>query len=124
MTDFPVRKLRVTAIEKLASLPNGADLYDVKVATEDGEVPEGPFRAFVELEVGELLEFEVRPFNRPGYDRTFTLLPQGRESRTRRVQRQMKDLEQRVNEIENTLDARVRKIVEDTLEEKALEQAL
>jgi hypothetical protein len=122
--EHPVQRLTILRQERLAQLPNGSILYEVEVKDEDGVVLSGPFRSFVELEPGETLDFEVRPFERPGYERTFTLLPQGRESRTKRLQMQVEALTERVNELENTFEARVRGLIEEVSEERALEDAL
>lgn len=114
--EFPIRKLIVTGQRDLATLDNGSILYEVFVTDEHGQVIDQPFRAFMELPRGDVAEYEVRPHDSAEWGRTFTLLPKERESRTKQLTRQVSAMEKRINELENSLDARVRRIVGEELE--------
>lgn len=106
-----IRKLIVTEQKALATLNNGSVLYETFVTDEQGEKVDLPFRAFVELEVGVVTAFEVRPHDTEKFGRTFTLLPQERESRTKQLARKVEELSHRVTEMENTMEERVKELV-------------
>jgi hypothetical protein len=114
--EFPIRKLIVTGQRDIATLRNGSILYEVFVTDEHGQAIDQPFRAFMELPRGEVQEYEVRPHDSQEWGRTFTLLPKERESRTKQLTRQVAALERQMNDLENSLDSRVRRIIGEELE--------
>lgn len=116
MTDSTVRKLIVTSQKDLATLGNGSILYEAFVTDEHGQVIDQPFRCFAELPIGQVAEYEVRPYDSEEYGRTFTLIPKERESRTKQLQKKVKELEGQINGIENGLDERIRKLVAEEIE--------
>lgn len=119
MTDLEVRKLIVTGQKDLATLANGSILYEVTATDADGEVIDLPFRAFAELTIGEVAEYQVQPYDHPDpkYGRTYTLIPKERESRTKQLTKKVRELEERLNDIENSLDARIAAIVQQEIQE-------
>lgn len=121
MTDeFPVRKLIVTGQTLLATLKSGSSLYECFATDEHGKVVDQPFRSFVEIEPGKVADYEVRPYDdKERGIRTFTLIPKERESRTAKLVKQVQALEERINDLENTLDSRVASIVEEHLDDVA-----
>jgi hypothetical protein len=118
MSEAEVRKLRAVEQSELATLPNGSVLYEVKVTNEHGEVIDLPFRSFAELTLNELAEYEVRPYDHKDFGRTFTLIPKHRESRTTKLIKRVDELEAQVNQLENSLDARIQKIAGEMIDRR------
>lgn len=122
--EFPVRKLIVTGQTLLATLKSGSALYECFATDEHGKPVEQPFRSFVEIEPGKVADYEVRPYDdKERGIRTFTLIPKERESRTARLVKQVQALEERVNDLENTLDARIASIVAEEMDDAARKDA-
>ena len=114
--EHPVRKLIVTGQEQLATLGNGSTLYEVYATDEHGQAVEQPLRAFMELDQGEVRDYEVRPYDHEDYGRTFTLIPKQRESRSKKLAKEVKELRERLTELENSFDERVKALTQEMIE--------
>lgn len=123
VSEDQTRKLIVTELRDLATLPNGSLLYEARVTDEHGEVVDLPFRTFQELELGRAQDFVVRPYDSEGYGRTYTLIPKERESRTKQLTKQLQALEERFNDLENTIDQRILDTVDDEMKKRGLTRA-
>lgn len=77
------RKLVVTGQKPITKmkLRNGgeATIYEVFAKTEAGEYVEEALRAFDELDVGQLLEYTIEPYNHPLHGMSYTLTPPKKE---------------------------------------------
>lgn len=101
MTHPPVkRKLVATSCTPLATLRSGATLYEVFAVDEEGEPVQEELRSFQELDLGELVEYEVTRYDDPERGTSFTLKRQPKNT-ARRVD----ELEKRVDELEKRLAA-------------------
>lgn len=89
------RKLVVTGQKPITKmkLRNGgeATIYEVFAKTEGGEYVEEALRAFDELDVGQLIEYEIEPYNHPQHGMSYTLQPPKKEfhRRVRELEEQM-----------------------------------
>lgn len=89
------RELVVTGQKPITKmkLRNGgeATIYEVFAKTEGGEYVEEALRAFDELDVGQLIEYEVEPYNHPQHGMSYTLQPPKKEfhRRVREMEEQM-----------------------------------
>jgi len=92
------RILRVTGMKPITNikLANGGTttLYEVFATTEDGGYVEEALRAFTELDVGQLLEYEIEPYNHKRWGMSYTLYPPKKETarRLRELEEKMKAL--------------------------------
>jgi hypothetical protein len=77
------RKLIVTGQKPITKmkLRNGgeATIYEVFAKTEGGEYVEEALRAFDELDVGQLMEYTIEPYNHPMHGMSYTLQPPKKE---------------------------------------------
>lgn len=77
-------------------LPNGGNttLFEVFATTEDGSYVEEALRSFTELDVGQLLEYEIEPYNHKRWGMSYTLYPPKKETarRLRELEEQVKAL--------------------------------
>lgn len=94
------RKLKVTGQKPITNLKlrNGGSttLYEVFAVTEDGGFVEESLRAFQELDQGQVIEFEIEPYNHPIHGMSYTLYPPKPE------------FARRVREMEETVGALVK----------------
>ena len=122
--EFPTRKLIVTGQKLLATLKSGSSLYECYATDEHGKPVEQPFRSFVEIEPGKVADYEVRPYDDKERGlRTFTLIPKERESRTAKLVKQVQALEERLNDLENSLETRIATVVAEQMDEAAQKEA-
>lgn len=122
--EFPERKLIVTGQKLLATLKSGSSLYECFATDEHGKPVDLPLRSFVEIEPGKVEDYEVRPYDdKERGIRTFTLIPKERESRTAKLVKEVKLLEERLNDLENGLDARIASIVAEQMDDAARQDA-
>ena len=124
MSNYPKRTMIAKAQRYIATLPNGSTLFDVTVHDDKDQPVEGIFRAFVELDIDKPVDYEIRPYEDPVRGRTFTLLPLERQSRTAILQDKVRTLEERVNELENSLEAKVLAIVDERIDKAMKDAAL
>lgn len=97
---LPRRKLRVSSYERIGKTKDDNDIYKVFAVNEDGSPVEEELRAFQELPVGETIEYALKKYDHPKYGTSYTLYPPKEKLGTR-----VTKLEQRVQELENRLDA-------------------
>lgn len=89
------RKLVVTGQKPITNmkLRNGgtATLFEVFAKNEKGEYVEEALRAFTELDVGQLIEYEIEPYNHKLHGMSYTLTPPKKETarRLRELEEQM-----------------------------------
>lgn len=92
------RKLKVTGQKPITNikLRNGgtSTLYEVFAVTEEGGYVEEALRAFQELDVGQVLEYTIEPYNHPLHGMSYTLTPPKKETarRMRELEEQMQAL--------------------------------
>lgn len=128
MADATKRKLTVTFQKQLATWQNdkGEDtaIYEVQAVNEQGGVVEQKLRTFQEdLPQGELIEFDIEPYDHEKYGRSYTLkMPsQGRASKKdiSEMRKQITDLGGRVSALESELAAmKPRSEIERSADEK------
>lgn len=89
------RKLKVTGMKPITNikLRNGGTttLYEVFAVTPEGGYVEEALRSFQELDVGQVLEYEIEPYNHPIHGMSYTLTPPKKETA-----RRMRELEEQV----------------------------
>src|SRR3954447_6192510 len=87
------RKLIITGQKPITKikLNNGGEttLYEVFATDENGGFLEESLRALTQLDVGQVLEYEIEPYNHPRYGMSYTLVPPKRETA-----RRMRELEE------------------------------
>lgn len=89
------RKLVVTGQKPITKmkLRNGgeATIYEVFAKTDEGEYVEEALRSFDELDVGQLMEYDIEPYNHPQHGMSYTLQPPKKEfaRRVREMEEQM-----------------------------------
>jgi hypothetical protein len=83
MSGHRKRKLIVTGQKPITKmkLRNGgeATIYEVFAKTEGGDYVEEALRAFDELDVGQLIEYTIEPYNHPQHGMSYTLQPPKKE---------------------------------------------
>lgn len=98
MSGHRKRKLIVTGQKPITNmkLRNGgmATIYEVFAKTEAGDYVEEALRAFGELDVGQLLEYTIEPYNHPVHGMSYTLTPPKKEfaRRLREMEEEMSAL--------------------------------
>lgn len=92
------RKLIITGQKPITKIKmkNGGEttLFEVFATDENGGFIEESLRAFTELEIGQVLEYEIQPYNHPRYGMSYTLIPPKRETA-----RRMRDLEEAMEQV-------------------------
>jgi hypothetical protein len=92
------RKLKVTGMKPITNikLRNGGTttLYEVFAVTEDGGYVEEALRSFQELDVGQVLEYDIEPYNHPIHGMSYTLTPPKKETA-----RRMRELEEQMEAV-------------------------
>jgi len=120
------RKLTITDQSELATFKrNGEDttIYEVKAVSETGDVVNQPLRTFEpDLPRGELIEFEVTPYDHETYGMTYTLKSptKGRASKKdiSQMQAQLTKLADRIS----TLETEVGELRANTQRERSLDK--
>lgn len=92
------RTLRVTGHKPITNikLPNGGTttLYEVFATTADGGYVEEALRSFTELDEGQLIEYEIEPYNHKRWGMSYTLYPPKKETA-----RRLRELEEKVDAV-------------------------
>lgn len=92
------RTLIVTGQKPITNikLNNGGTttLYEIFATTPDGGYVEEALRSFTELDVGQVVEYEIEVYNHPRYGTSYTLTPPKKETarRLRELEEQMQEL--------------------------------
>lgn len=117
------RKLTITGHEEIASWKDKDDndviIYKVQAVDEHGEKVNAPLRTFhADLPFGELIEFDVSPYDHEKYGLTYTLkLP----SKGRASKKDVTDLKQQVSDLAGrvgALEQEVARLKPETPEQK------
>jgi type II secretory pathway component PulF len=114
MSDSVKRKLTVTAQKELATFKNDKDepttIYEVKAVTEAGEAVSVKLRTFQsELPQGELIEYDVTPYDHPEHGRSYTIKIPGKGRASKKdiaeLKTQLSDIAGRVSALEDAVAA-------------------
>lgn len=127
MADTVKRKLTITGQKELATFKNDkledVTIFEVKAVTESGEAVTQKLRTFqVDLPQGELIEFEVTPYDHAEHGRSYTLkMP----SKGRASKKDITDLRQQYSDLAGrvaALEQEIAKLKPRTAEEKARDE--
>lgn len=116
------RTLTVTEQNVLANLDEGKVLYEVKAIDSDEKEVDQPLRAFLELSLGEAVEYEVVPYDHPEHGRSYTLVPPKRESRSRLLEKRVVAIEERLDSMDKKLAGLVNDLAGQVAERVKQEQ--